>query len=121
MSGGVDSSVMAAILDKAVGEQLICVYVNNGLMRKGESQQVADVFGAMLGNRFIAIDATERFLNKLLHVSDPEEKRKIIGNEFIRIFEEEAKKLDGIRFLAQGTIYPDVSSPTTMWAGCPTT
>ena len=108
LSGGVDSSVVAALLIKAIGKQLICVHVNHGLMRKGESEQVIDVFRHQLDANLIYIDATDRFLNKLQGVSDPETKRKIIGGEFIRVFDEEAQTLSGIAFLAQGTIYPDI-------------
>jgi len=108
LSGGVDSSVVAALLIKAVGKQLVCVHVNHGLMRKGESEQVIEVFGKELDANLIYIDATDRFLDLLAGVSDPEQKRKIIGNEFIRVFDEEASKLEGISFLAQGTIYPDI-------------
>ncbi len=108
LSGGVDSSVVAALLIKAVGKQLICVHVNHGLMRKGESEQVIEVFGKQLDANLIYIDATDRFLDKLAGVSDPEKKRKIIGNEFIEVFNEEALKLTDIAFLAQGTIYPDI-------------
>ncbi len=108
LSGGVDSSVVAALLIKAIGKQLVCVHVNHGLMRKGESEQVIEVFGKQLDANLIYIDATDRFLDKLAGVSDPEKKRKIIGNEFIVVFDEEAKKLEGISFLAQGTIYPDI-------------
>ncbi len=108
LSGGVDSSVVAALLLEAVGQQLVCIHVNNGLLRKGEAEQVVNVFGKQLGANLIYIDATERFLAKLAGVSDPEQKRKIIGNEFIHIFEEEAEKLIGIKYLAQGTIYSDV-------------
>ncbi len=108
LSGGVDSSVVAALLIKAIGKQLVCVHVNHGLMRKGESEQVIDVFGKELDANLIYIDATDRFLNLLDGVSDPETKRKIIGNEFIKVFDEESKKLEGIEFLAQGTIYPDI-------------
>jgi len=108
LSGGVDSSVVAALLIKAIGKQLVCVHVNHGLMRKGESEQVVEVFRNQLDANLIYIDATERFLGKLVDVSDPETKRKIIGGEFIRVFEEEARKLSGISFLAQGTIYPDI-------------
>ncbi|MBQ8183927.1 MAG: glutamine-hydrolyzing GMP synthase [Clostridia bacterium] len=108
LSGGVDSSVVAALLIKAIGKQLVCVHVNHGLMRKGESEQVIDVFGKQLDANLIYIDATDRFLDKLAGVSDPEKKRKIIGNEFIEVFNEEALKLEGISFLAQGTIYPDI-------------
>ena len=108
LSGGVDSSVVAALLIKAVGKQLTCVHVNHGLMRKGESEQVIEVFRNQLGANLIYIDATDRFLDKLAGVSDPETKRKIIGKEFIDVFAEEAAKLEGIRFLGQGTIYPDI-------------
>ena len=108
LSGGVDSSVVAALLIRAIGKQLVCVHVNHGLMRKGESEQVIDVFRHQLDANLIYIDATDRFLNKLQGVSDPETKRKIIGGEFIQVFAEEAHKLDGIAFLAQGTIYPDI-------------
>lgn len=108
LSGGVDSSVVAALLIKAIGKQLVCVHVNHGLMRKGESEQVIEVFHDGLDANLIYVDATERFLTKLENVSDPETKRKIIGGEFIRVFEEEARKLEGISFLAQGTIYPDI-------------
>ncbi len=108
LSGGVDSSVVAALLIKAIGKQLVCVHVNHGLMRKGESEQVIEVFGKELDANLIYIDATDRYLDLLKGVSDPETKRKIIGNEFIKIFDEEAKKLEGISFLAQGTIYPDI-------------
>ena len=108
LSGGVDSSVVAALLVKAVGQQLTCVHVNHGLMRKGESEQVVDVFRRRFGANLVYVDAADRFLGKLEGVSDPEQKRKIIGGEFIRVFEEEARKLEGIGFLAQGTIYPDI-------------
>jgi len=108
LSGGVDSSVVAALLIKAIGKQLVCVHVNHGLMRKGESEQVVKVFRDQLGANLVYIDATDRFLDKLVGVSDPEAKRKVIGGEFIRVFEEEARKLTGIEFLAQGTIYPDI-------------
>ena len=108
LSGGVDSSVVAALLIKAVGEQLECVHVNHGLMRKGESEQVIEVFKNQLGANLTYVDATDRFLDKLAGVADPEQKRKIIGAEFIRVFEEEARELSGIGFLAQGTIYPDI-------------
>ena len=108
LSGGVDSSVVAALLIRAVGKQLTCIHVNHGLMRKGESEQVIDVFEKQLGANLVYIDATDRFLDKLAGVSDPETKRKIIGAEFIRVFEEESSKLSGIGFLAQGTIYPDI-------------
>jgi GMP synthase (glutamine-hydrolysing) len=108
LSGGVDSSVCAALLLKAVGNQLVCVHVNHGLLRKGEPEQVIEVFQKQLGANLVYVDAIDRFLNKLAGVSDPEQKRKIIGSEFIRVFEEEARKLDGIEFLGQGTIYPDI-------------
>ncbi len=108
LSGGVDSSVVAALLIKAIGKQLVCVHVNHGLMRKGESEQVIDVFGKSLDANLIYVDATDRFLSLLAGVSDPEKKRKIIGGEFIKVFAEEAAKLEGISFLAQGTIYPDI-------------
>ena len=108
LSGGVDSSVVAALLIRAVGQQLTCIHVNHGLMRKGESEQVIEVFQRQLGANLIYIDATDRFLDKLAGVADPETKRKIIGAEFIRVFEEESAKLTGISFLAQGTIYPDI-------------
>ena len=108
LSGGVDSSVVAALLIKAIGKQLVCVHVNHGLMRKGESEQVVEVFGKELDANLIYIDATDRFLNLLAGVAEPEKKRKIIGNEFIEVFNEEAKKLEGMDFLAQGTIYPDI-------------
>lgn len=108
LSGGVDSSVVAALLIKAVGTQLVCVHVNHGLLRKGEPEQVVEVFRNQMKANLIYVDAVDRFLDKLAGVSDPEAKRKIIGAEFIRVFEEEARKLDGISFLAQGTIYPDI-------------
>ena len=108
LSGGVDSSVVAALLIKAIGRQLVSVHVNHGLMRKGESEQVIEVFRDQLGANLVYVDASERFLNLLSGVSDPEKKRKIIGAEFINIFAEEASKLEGISFLAQGTIYPDI-------------
>ena len=108
LSGGVDSSVVAALLIKAIGKQLVCVHVNHGLMRKGESEQVIEVFGKELDANLIYVDATDRFLNLLKGVSSPEQKRKIIGGEFIKVFDEEASKLKGISFLAQGTIYPDI-------------
>ena len=108
LSGGVDSSVVAALLIKAIGKQLTCVHVNHGLMRKGESEQVIEVFGKELDANLIYVDATDRFLDLLAGVSEPEKKRKIIGGEFIKVFDEEASKLEGIRFLAQGTIYPDI-------------
>ncbi len=108
LSGGVDSSVVAALLIRAIGKQLTCVHVNPGLLRKGEPEQVVQVFGKELDANLVYVDATDRFLDKLAGVSDPESKRKIIGAEFIRVFEEEARKLEGIEFLAQGTIYPDI-------------
>ncbi|MBQ3927630.1 MAG: glutamine-hydrolyzing GMP synthase [Clostridia bacterium] len=108
LSGGVDSSVVAALLIKAIGKQLTCIHVNHGLMRKGESEQVIDVFQRQLGANLIYVDATDRFLDKLAGVVDPEKKRKIIGAEFIRVFDEEASKLSGIKYLGQGTIYPDI-------------
>ena len=108
LSGGVDSSVVAALLIKAIGKQLVCVHVNHGLMRKGESEQVIEVFGKELDANLVYIDATDRFLDLLAGVSDPERKRKIIGAEFIKVFDEESAKLEGIEFLAQGTIYPDI-------------
>ena len=108
LSGGVDSSVVAALLIRAIGKQLVCVHVNHGLMRKGESEQVIDVFRHQMDANLIYVDATDRFLDKLQGISDPETKRKIIGGEFIQVFAEEAYKLDGIAFLAQGTIYPDI-------------
>ena len=108
LSGGVDSSVVAALLIKAIGKQLVCVHVNHGLMRKGESEQVIEIFRNQLDANLVYIDATDRFLDLLAGVSDPETKRKIIGGEFIKVFDEEASKLSGISFLAQGTIYPDI-------------
>ena len=108
LSGGVDSSVVAALLIKAVGKQLVCVHVNHGLMRKGESEQVIEVFRNGLDANLIYVDATDRFLDLLAGVEEPERKRKIIGGEFIKVFDEEASKLEGISFLAQGTIYPDI-------------
>ena len=108
LSGGVDSSVVAALLIKAIGKQLTCVHVNHGLMRKGESEQVIEVFGKELDANLVYVDATDRFLDLLAGISEPEKKRKIIGGEFIKVFDEEASKLEGIRFLAQGTIYPDI-------------
>lgn len=118
LSGGVDSSVVAALLIKAIGKQLVCVHVNHGLMRKGESEDVVEVFQNQLEANLVYVDASERFLGKLEDVADPEEKRKIIGAEFIRVFEEEARKLDGIDFLAQGTIYPDIIESGTKTASC---
>ena len=108
LSGGVDSSVVAALLIKAIGKQLVCVHVNHGLMRKGESEQVIEVFGKELDANLIYVDATDPFLDLLKDVAEPERKRKIIGGEFIKVFDEEAAKLEGIDFLAQGTIYPDI-------------
>lgn len=108
LSGGVDSSVVAALLIKAIGKNLVCVHVNHGLLRKGEPEQVVQVFRHEMAANLIYVDAVDRFLDKLAGVSEPEEKRKVIGAEFIRVFEEEARKLDGISFLAQGTIYPDI-------------
>ena len=116
LSGGVDSSVVAALLLKAIGDKLVCVHVNHGLMRKGESEDVVEVFKNQLNANLVYVDATDRFLNKLADVEDPEQKRKIIGGEFIRVFEEEARKLDGIDFLAQGTIYPDIVESGTKTA-----
>ncbi len=116
LSGGVDSSVVAALLLKAIGKQLVCVHVNHGLMRKNESESVVEVFRNQLDANLIYVDATERFLTKLENVADPEEKRKIIGGEFIRVFEEEARKLEGIDFLGQGTIYPDIIESGTKTA-----
>ena len=108
LSGGVDSSVVAALLIKAIGKNLVCVHVNHGLLRKGEPEQVIKVFRHEMNANLIYVDAVDRFLDKLAGVSEPEQKRRIIGAEFIRVFEEEARKLDGIEFLAQGTIYPDI-------------
>lgn len=116
LSGGVDSSVVAALLLKAIGDNLVCVHVNHGLMRKGESEDVIEVFRNQLNANLIYVDATERFLGKLAGVADPEQKRKIIGSEFIRVFEEEARKLNGIEFLGQGTIYPDIVESGTKTA-----
>ena len=116
LSGGVDSSVVAALLLKAIGDKLVCVHVNHGLMRKGESEDVVEVFKNQLQANLVYVDVTDRFLGKLANVADPEEKRKIIGGEFIRVFEEEARKLDGIDFLAQGTIYPDIVESGTKTA-----
>lgn len=116
LSGGVDSSVVAALLIKAIGKQLVCVHVNHGLMRKNESESVVEVFKNQLDANLVYVDATERFLGKLEKVADPEQKRKIIGGEFIRVFEEEARKLEGIDFLAQGTIYPDIIESGTKTA-----
>ena len=108
LSGGVDSSVVAALLIKAIGKQLVCVHVNHGLLRKGEPEQVVEVFRNQMDANLVYVDAVDRFLDKLKDVAEPEQKRKIIGAEFIRVFEEEARKLEGIEFLAQGTIYPDI-------------
>ena len=108
LSGGVDSSVVAALLIKAIGKNLVCVHVNHGLLRKGEPEQVIEVFKNQMNANLVYVDAVDRFLNKLAGVADPEKKRKIIGAEFIRVFEEEARKQEGIEFLAQGTIYPDI-------------
>lgn len=108
LSGGVDSSVVAALLIKAVGQQLVCVHVNHGLLRKGEPEQVVEVFRNQMNANLVYVDAVDRFLDKLAGVAEPEQKRKIIGAEFIRVFEEEARKQEGIEFLAQGTIYPDI-------------
>ncbi len=116
LSGGVDSSVVAALLLKAIGDNLVCVHVNHGLMRKGESEAVIEIFGKQLCANLVYVDATERFLSKLEGVEDPEQKRKIIGGEFIRVIEEEARKLDGIDFLGQGTIYPDIVESGTKTA-----
>jgi len=116
LSGGVDSSVVAALLLKAIGNQLTCVHVNHGLMRKNESENVVEVFGKQLNANLVYVDATDRFLDKLAGVADPEQKRKIIGAEFIRVFEEEARKLEGIDFLGQGTIYPDIIESGTKTA-----
>lgn len=118
LSGGVDSSVVAALLIKAIGKQLVCVHVNHGLMRKNESENVIEVFKNQLDANLIYVDATDRFLDKLANVADPEQKRKIIGGEFIRVFEEEARKLEGIEFLGQGTIYPDIIESGTKTAKC---
>lgn len=116
LSGGVDSSVVAALLLKAIGSQLTCVHVNHGLLRKGEPEQVVELFRNQLNANLVYVDASERFLSKLENVADPEQKRKIIGAEFIRVFEEEARKLEGIDFLAQGTIYPDIAESGTKTA-----
>lgn len=116
LSGGVDSSVVAALLLKAIGDQLVCVHVNHGLMRKYESESVVSVFRDQLNANLVYVDASERFLGKLENVADPEQKRKIIGSEFIRVFEEEARKLEGIDFLGQGTIYPDIIESGTKTA-----
>lgn len=116
LSGGVDSSVVAALLIKAIGKNLVCVHVNHGLMRKGESEQVIDVFQNQMDANLVYVDATDRFLDLLADVDEPETKRKIIGGEFIRVFEEEARKLEGIDFLGQGTIYPDIIESGTKTA-----
>ena len=116
LSGGVDSSVVAALLIKAVGQQLVCVHVNHGLLRKGEPEQVVDVFRNQMKANLVYVDAVDRFLDKLAGVSDPETKRRIIGAEFIRVFEEEARRQEGIEFLAQGTIYPDILESGTVKA-----
>lgn len=116
LSGGVDSSVVAALLIKAIGRQLVCVHVNHGLLRKGEPEQVVEVFRNQLKANLVYVDAADRFLTKLEGVSDPEEKRRIIGAEFIRVFEEEARRQEGIEFLAQGTIYPDILESGTVKA-----
>ena len=123
LSGGVDSSVVAALLIKAIGKQLVCVHVNHGLLRKGEPEQVIEVFRNQMDANLVYVDAIDRFLDKLAGVEDPEQKRKIIGAEFIRVFEEEARKQEGIEFLAQGTIYPDILEsdgvkPITTWEVC---
>ena len=116
LSGGVDSSVVAALLIKAIGKNLVCVHVNHGLLRKGEPEQVVEVFRNQMNANLVYVDAVDRFLDKLAGVAEPEKKRKIIGAEFIRVFEEEARKLDGIEFLAQGTIYPDIVESGTKTA-----
>lgn len=116
LSGGVDSSVVAALLIKAIGKQLVCVHVNHGLLRKGEPEQVIEVFRNQMQANLVYVDASDRFLDKLAGVAEPEKKRKIIGAEFIRVFEEEARKLSGIEFLAQGTIYPDILESGTVKA-----
>ena len=116
LSGGVDSSVVAALLIRAVGDRLTCIHVNHGLLRKGEPEQVCEVFGKQLGANLVYVDASERFLGRLTGVSEPERKRKIIGEEFIRVFEEEARKLSGIKYLGQGTIYPDIVESGTKTA-----
>lgn len=116
LSGGVDSSVVAALLNKAIGQQLVCVHVNHGLLRKGEPEQVIEVFRNQMQANLVYVDASDRFLDKLAGVAEPEKKRKIIGAEFIRVFEEEARKLSGIEFLAQGTIYPDILESGTVKA-----
>ena len=116
LSGGVDSSVVAALLIKAIGKQLVCVHVNHGLMRKGESEAVIEMFGNELEANLIYVDATDRFLDLLAGVSEPEKKRKIIGAEFINVFADEARKLEGVSYLAQGTIYPDIIESGTKTA-----
>ena len=108
LSGGVDSSVVAALLIRAVGKQLVCVHVNHGLLRKGEPEQVVEVFRGQMDANLIYVDAADRFLDRLAGVADPETKRRIIGAEFIKVFEEQAQKLEDVEFLAQGTIYPDI-------------
>lgn len=116
LSGGVDSSVVAALLIRAIGKNLVCVHVNHGLLRKGEPEQVVEVFRNQMDANLVYVDAVDRFLGKLEGVSEPEQKRKIIGAEFIRVFEEEARKQDGVEFLAQGTIYPDILESGTVKA-----
>ena len=116
LSGGVDSSVVAALLIKAIGKQLVCVHVNHGLLRKGEPEEVVRVFQGEMDANLVYVDAVDRFLGKLAGVEEPEKKRKIIGAEFIRVFEEEARKLEGIEFLGQGTIYPDIVESGTKTA-----
>ncbi len=116
LSGGVDSSVVAALLIRAIGKQVVCIHVDHGMLRKGESEEVVEIFGQELGVELIYVDAAQRFMQQLAGVSDPEEKRKRIGTEFIRVFEEEARKLKGIRYLAQGTIYPDIAESGTKTA-----
>ena len=118
LSGGVDSSVVAALLIRAIGQQLVAVHVNHGLLRKGEPEQVIEVFRNQMKANLVYVDAVDRFLDKLAGVSDPEQKRKIIGAEFIRVFEEEARKQDDIAFLAQGTIYPDILESVGVKAQC---
>ena len=108
LSGGVDSSVTAALLDKAIGNQLVCVFVDHGLLRGGEAKEIDDIFKKRLGSRFIHVNASEIFLKALKNISDPEEKRKTIGKKFIEVFESEAKRIENVKFLAQGTLYPDV-------------
>jgi len=130
LSGGVDSSVAAVLLHRAIGDRLTCIFVDNGLLRGGEAEEVVRTFRDAIGLRLDFIDASARFLEALAGVEDPERKRKIIGELFVRVFEEEARRIPGVGFLAQGTLYPDViesvsfkapppsSSPTTMWGGC---